>query len=440
MPTISERLYLRLACLAHPRPWLSEHERAMPSLLTSRRAAGEITLRAKPARGEHQRAVRVPANTAPLGWSVIACIGGLATAAASWLTCAGIGVLGWSAADSATLRDAVGLGTRLWLLANGVGVHIGTVLITLVPWGFTVVIAFLIARVAGASARRVSADRTNSTTRGPALIGVVTVAAYLVPVFLVAIRLGEPGAVPARWPAVIAAFVLAAIWGSRRKFPARRVDAAGKWFAIGRAVIAAQLAMLVAGAAVLTIGLGMHLNRVAALYEALRPGVIGAVALLLLQLAFVPNALVWSASYALGSGFSLGTGSVVAPAGTQLGIVPAIPLLGALPTAGPGDMTQVWWLAAGAIAGAIACWVVLAHRPALRFDQAGLRGGSAGMLAGAVFAALAWATSGDLGMLRLTDIGPRLVPLLIMAVTTMGLSGMIAGLALGLIRRRGRSG
>ena len=411
----------------------------MPSLLTSRRAAGEITLRAKPARGERPRAIRVPAYPAPLGWSVIASIGGLATAAASWLICAGIGVLGWSAADSATLRDAVGLGTRLWLLANGVGVHIGTVLITLVPWGLTAVIAVLIARVAGASARRVPAERTNSTIRGPALIGVVTVAAYLVPVFLVAVRLGDPGAVPARWPAVIAAFVLAAIWGSNRKFSRRYADAAGKWLAMGRAVIAAQLAMLVAGAAVLIIGLGMHLNRVAALYEALQPGVTGAVALLALQLAFVPNALVWSASYALGAGFSLGTGSVVAPAGTQLGIVPAIPLLGALPTAGPGDLTQVWWLAAGAIAGAITCWVALAHRPAIRFDQASLRGGSAGMLAGAVFAGLAWATSGDLGMLRLTDIGPRLVPLLIMAVTTMGLSGMIAGLALGLIPRRSRS-
>jgi Family of unknown function (DUF6350) len=412
----------------------------MPSLLTSRRAAAEITLRAKPARGERlrerPRAIRAPAAAAPLGWSVIACLGGLATAATSWLICAGIGVLGWSAADSATLADAVGLGTRLWLLANGVGVHIGTVLITLVPWGLTAVIAFMIARVAVASARRVSAGRTS---RGPALIGVVTVAAYLVPVFLVAVRLGEPGAVPARWAAVTAAFLLAAIWGSSRSLPSRRGDGARKWFALGRAVLAAQLVILVAGAAVLIIGLGMHLNRVTALYEALQPGVTGAIALLVLQLTVVPNALVWSASYALGSGFSLGSGSVVAPAGTQLGIVPAIPLLGALPTAGPGDMTQVWWLAAGAIAGAIACWVALAHHPAIRFDQASLRGGSAGMLAGAVFAGLAWATSGDLGMLRLTDIGPRPVPLLIMAVTTMGLSGMIAGLALGLVPRRGRS-
>jgi hypothetical protein len=43
-------------------------------------------------------------------------------------------------------------------------------------------------------------------------------------------------------------------------------------------------------------------------------------------------------------------------------------------------------------------------------------------------------------MLRLTDMGPRLFPLLVMAGTTMGLSGMIAGLVLGLIPRRGRNG
>jgi hypothetical protein len=80
--------------------------------------------------------------------------------------------------------------------------------------------------------------------------------------------------------------------------------------------------------------------------------------------------------------------------------------------------------------------VLLADRPAVRFDQASLIGGACGLLAGTVFAGLAWAASGDLGILRLTDIGPRLLPLLIMAGTTMGLSGMITGLVLGLIRGR----
>ena len=52
---------------------------------------------------------------------------------------------------------------------------------------------------------------------------------------------------------------------------------------------------------------------------------------------------------------------------------------------------------------------------------------------------LAWAASGDLGTLRLTDLGPRLFPLLVMAGTTMGLSGMITGLTLGLLPMRRRN-
>lgn len=407
----------------------------MPSLLSSRRAAAEITLRATPARGQRVRAIRVPA-AAPLSWPLVACVGGLVSAAASWALCAGIAVLGWLAADSASFTDALGLGTRFWLLVNGVGVRIGAIPVTLVPWGVTAVIAFLIARFAVASARRVRADQT---TTG-ATIAVVTVAAYLVPVLVVSVRLGVPWRVPGRWAAVIMAFLLAALWLGGRTLRAERAKAPRRGLRIGRAVVAAQLVMLVAGAALLTTGLGMHFKRVEALHESLQPGVAGAIALLLLQLAFVPNALVWSASYALGSGFSLGAGSVVAPAGTQLGIVPAIPLLGALPAAGPGGTAQLWWLAAGAVAGATACLVSLADRQALRFDQASLRGGACGLFAGVVFAGLAWAASGDVGMLRLTDMGPRLFPLLVMAGTTMGLSGMIAGLVLGLIPRRGGNG
>jgi hypothetical protein len=343
-------------------------------------------------------------------------------------------ILGASAADAASFGDAVRLGTRLWLLANGVGVRIGAVPVTLVPWGVTAVIAFMISRFAAASARRRRADHTMS----PWFVGVATAAAYLLPVLVAAMRLGEQQ-VPARWAAVIAAFLLAAVWGSSRNPPDGRVMAPSSRLVILRAVVAAQLVMLVAGAAVLVTSLWIHLGRVEALHDALQPGVVGAVALLLLQLSFAPNALVWSASYALGSGFSIGAGSVVAPAGTQLGIVPAIPLLGALPVTGPGDIGQLWWLAAGAVAGAIACWVALNNRPEVRFDHASLRGGVCGLLAGATFAGLAWAASGDLGTLRLTDMGPRLFPLLVMAGSTMGLSGMVTGLAVGLMPRHVRS-
>ena len=171
------------------------------------------------------------------------------------------------------------------------------------------------------------------------------------------------------------------------------------------------------------------------LHSALDPGTAGGIALLLAQLAVVPNALVWAASYALGSGFVVGAGSMVAPAGTELGMLPGLPLLGALPAAGPGDPALLWWMASGVLAGAVAAGIVVRSRPGLRFDACSLLGGLAGVLAALVFVGLGWAAGGDLGAARLTGLGPRLGPLLVMAVTTMGLSGLLTGLVLGLVRK-----
>jgi Family of unknown function (DUF6350) len=200
------------------------------------------------------------------------------------------------------------------------------------------------------------------------------------------------------------------------------------------AVIAAQLTMAVAGAALLATGLITHFDRVVALTGALDAGIAGGTALLVLQLAFAPNALIWAGSYTLGAGFSVGASSVVAPAGTELGMMPGLPLLGALPAGGAADVAQLWWLAGGVTAGTVAAWQVVRHRPGARVDEASLVGGLSGLFAGLIFVCAAWASGGDLGTLRLTDLGPRMGPLLVMAPTTMGLAGMVVGFALGLLR------
>ena len=268
------------------------------------------------------------------------------------------------------------------------------------------------------------------------LISVVTVAAYQLPVLVGAVLWGEPWRAPARWAVAIGVYLLAAWWGSSRNSGCQAGRGPEPGAAIIRAVLAAQLAMLVAGAAVLVTGLWMHLERVEALHEALHPGVAGAIALLLLQLAFAPNALIWSASYALGSGFSLGAGSVVAPAATQLGMVPGIPLLGALPSPGPGispssgglllarslEQSRAGWcsvpgLLSGLIrpvwrAGPAACWLVWCS-PVWRGRPA-----------------VTWGPPAR-------GYGAAPVPLLVMAGTTMGLAGLITGLAFGLVSSLG---
>jgi hypothetical protein len=318
------------------------------------------------------------------------------------------------------------------LLGNGVSARIGDIPVTLVPWGATALSAFMLSMFAAAATRRTRDDEAV----GAGLIGVATTGAYLVPVLMVAVFMGEPWQQPGHWAAVVAVLTGSAYLGGSRALGGGLTDALPGWLrSVPRAVVGAQLVMLAAGAAVLLTGLLRHLDRVQALFEALGPGVAGGIALLMIQLAFVPNAFVWSASYALGAGFSLGTGSVVAPAGTELGILPGIPMLGALPASGPGDVAQLWWLGAGVLAGAVAAWIVVRSRPAARFDETSLVGGLAGVLSGLLFSGLAWAASGDLGALRLADLGPRLLPLLIMGVTTMGLAGMITGLLLGIGRR-----
>ena len=405
----------------------------MASLLSPRRTIAGLSLRASNA-GPQQPDTSVEVSAGPpIGWPVAAVAGGLVSALAGWVLCAGLAVVGWLAADSGTLGDALGVGSRLWLLSNGVGVSLGGLVVTLVPWGATAVVAYMMAWSAGFAARRVRPEQL----AGPFTVAGVLLATYLVPVLAIGAWQGQPWRDPLHWAAVIGVLGLAAAWGASRSLGRRFTDGWPDWArALPRAVLGAQLVLLVCGAALVLTQLVRHLDRVTALHQALNPGVAGGIALLLAQLALVPNALVWAAAYALGSGFGVGAGSVVAPAATELGILPGLPLLGALPAAGPGSPVLLLWLAAGALAGGLAATLVVRSRPAMRFDTSSLAGGLAGVLAGLVFVALGWAAGGDLGVLRLTGLGPRLLPLLVMAGTTMGLSGLLTGLALGLLRLR----
>src|SRR6187200_679315 len=202
---------------------LSEHGGAMPSLLSSRRAAAGVTLRVTPARRKDAQATRLRRKSAPISWPLVAVLGGAVAALASWILCAGVTITGWLAGDSGGFSDAVRVGTRLWLLSNGVGVRIGAIPVTLVPWGVTALIAFMIARFAAASARR---TRKNQV-RSPLLISIVTVAAYVLPVLVVAVVLGEPWQVPGRWAAVISVLLAAAVWGSSGALGPARVGRKG---------------------------------------------------------------------------------------------------------------------------------------------------------------------------------------------------------------------
>jgi hypothetical protein len=399
--------------------------------LSSRRTDSDIVLRATEAQSDRPSPGRDQAELPRFSWVLAAAGGAWVAALCGWVVVTGVTVLGWLTAGSQTIGAALGVGTQLWLLANGVGTQLGSIRLTLVPWGATLFVAYLLYRLAAFAARQV---------RGPALSGAAAVSvlmllAYAAPVAVASLL--TRGSVPTLRGLVGVGVVLAlaAWWGSCSGLGWTPTRSWPEWCrALPRAIGGAQLAMAASGAAALVVGLVLHFNRVLALTDGLHTGVVGGIALWLVQLAFVPNAVVWAGSYVLGAGFSLGSGSVVALAATEHGLLPSVPLLGALPGAGAGTQTGLWWLAAGVLAGGSAAWVMVRARPAARADRTCLVGGLSGVLGGLGFVALAWASGGDLGSVRLAGLGPRLLPLLMLSVTTMGLAGMVVGLALGLFR------
>jgi hypothetical protein len=122
----------------------------------------------------------------------------------------------------------------------------------------------------------------------------------------------------------------------------------------------------------------------------------------------------------------------VGPFGTTLGAVPALPLLAALPS-GPAP---TWFgvlglgvpLAAGAAGG-----VLLARRLRCTWGRAALEGLYLGPCVGALFAVLAWLSSGPLGGGRLTDVGPSWWQVFLALTAEVGVA---AAAAAAFVRRR----
>jgi Family of unknown function (DUF6350) len=418
----------------------------------ARRRPADLTLRATETDAEPTVALNSGPEQLPVAWPIAAPVGGLIAAAVAWILVAGLTVLGWLSTDvdtvAGSLADALLVGSQLWVYANGAGLAAGGLHVTLIPWGALALFGFLLARCSGFAAARTGgrsrttdpfqheSRRPESAARTAVGIGLLAAFGYLTPVAVVALFVGAPAPNP-RMLVGVAALLGCAVWGSSRALDVHPTYRWPGWLrTVPSAVLGTQLVLIVAGAAVVISSLLVQLDRVGSLGRALDAGVAGNIALLVGQLAFAPTAMVWGAAYALGAGFGLGDGSVVAPAATQVGLLPGLPLLGAVPSSGPGGVYQLLWLTAGVLAGLVAAWLVVRRRPAARCDETALVGGLSGVLGALVFTGVAWASSGDLGVARLVGLGPRLPELIVMAVSTLGLSGMVGGLLLGLWRGR----
>jgi hypothetical protein len=186
------------------------------------------------------------------------------------------------------------------------------------------------------------------------------------------------------------------------------------------------------GSALAAVSLTAHLPGVRAASDALGPGLGGAALLLLAQLSYVPNAIIWGVASTLGPGFAFGAGTVVAPTGTVLGAVPAFPMLAALPSgAHPGGpaWVPVLVLAMPYVAGVFAGVVTVRIAPTPVIEAAPLWGFAAGAAAGVLAGLAAAFSGGPLGDGRLAAVGPSGFQVGLVAILEIGVTAALAAAA-----------
>jgi hypothetical protein len=197
---------------------------------------------------------------------------------------------------------------------------------------------------------------------------------------------------------------------------------------------AAAVAVIGFSAVAMALILLVNFSSIVALYESLQAGIVGGITLTVAQLALLPNLIVWTAAWFTGPGFAIGAGSAVSPLGTQLGLVPALPVLGALPQGTPalGFAGLLVPLLASFLAAAVLRPTVLAAtdgRPGKAARIVGV-GVGMGVVGASILALLALWSGGAAGPGRLVEVGPDAGAVWLWAfgeLTVASLLGLVAG-------------
>ena len=361
-------------------------------------------------------AVGIAATLAPLTLLWVFGFGGTADWAALWPAAVSVWQLGNLVPLQITLPPE-------YLAATGIDAAAASFTISLAPLAFAAFTAVFAARSGGRASRAgawITGVATSTTVfaalaAGAALTGTGEVArvepwqAIVVPTLLFAA------------PALAAA--VATEWseageGAIARLRDRIETIPHGWgdipalVARGSAVVVAGL--IGAGALVAAVAVFAHAGQIVALFQAGDADAVGATLLTLAQLTYVPTLAVWGMSFVAGPGFAVGEGTSVSPAATQVGVVPGIPVLGAVP-----ESTTSWLLLLALVpvaAGALGGWVarsqlVRTRRAAQRPDdpiaaRLVITAGIA-LVSGGAAALLSFAASGSLGPGRLARFGPE---------------------------------
>ncbi|MBO2452110.1 hypothetical protein J4573_33830 [Actinomadura barringtoniae] len=374
------------------------------------------------------------------------------------LWCIGIGLavfttitlIGWIAAP----RTALGHGlpgvfrtaVNFWLVAHHAGFSVAHGRVGLLPLGVIVLPGALLYRSGGWMMRVTGVSSLPRRQRvGVVHVAVALAAPYAILSSLLALAAASKVVKASVWQALIACFVVAVLAGGLGA--ARAVVASGpngrvrsglgallkllpdraRSLVVG---VAGSLAVLLAAGALLVGGsLVVHMSEAGRLYDELAPGIVGGVLLILVELAFLPNAIIWGMAYAIGPGFSVGAHTSVSPTGVFLDIVPAFPPLAALPEPGPAPLISLFAMAAPFVAGAVGGVLTVRAMPSPVYEAAPLWGFVSGAMTGAVAALLAALSGGPLGGGRMATMGPSAWQVGLLAALEVGISAAIAAWA-----------
>ena len=126
--------------------------------------------------------------------------------------------------------------------------------------------------------------------------------------------------------------------------------------------------------------------------------------IVLAQLLFIPNAIVWALSWLSGPGFYLGSDALHSPTSAPVGPIPAIPLFGATPASAPGN-----WVVFALVLFGVALGVYLRLRKGTESLLDDLyQGGIAAVVIVAVYLVTSLGSALVLGNGRLAFLGPRM--------------------------------
>ncbi|MDQ0726224.1 DUF6350 family protein [Microbacterium sp. W4I20] len=193
------------------------------------------------------------------------------------------------------------------------------------------------------------------------------------------------------------------------------IDSREEWSPVPAAIVRGAAFALVGSFGAAALGLAVMIalrgGEMIALFQTAGVDALGLTVMTLGQLVYLPTLIVWALAWFAGPGFAVGVGTAVSPAGTQLGVVPGIPIFGLLP-----ENSSIWMLIVVLIpvaAGAFAGWAV---RSRLVWEGTPLRMGQRTVIAlgiaavtAGVAALAAVLASGSIGPGRLAEVGPTVL-------------------------------